>query len=237
MIAAALLAATLPFGPGESMVMKITYARLRAGRAEMTVEAAEHEGRPAWRIEQRVRSEGFFAWLFRYRVDNQLAASWDPASGCSYGLVKRLRQGRYARDQEVRIDPQGRVTVRNAGGDGISFAIEPCVLDVLSAFYVARARGLSAEGTVSVPVFDAGRRYALVFRRLGRTTLDVDALGGRVAVQVVEPLVPPGSGLFAQDGRLVLWVTDDERRIPVKAQSEVAVGSVTVELERYTPPR
>jgi hypothetical protein len=235
---ALLAAAALPFGPGETITMKITYARLRAGRAVMAVSAGTHEGRPVFSIEQRVASEGFFAWLFRYKVDNLLRASWDPATGCSHGVEKRLRQGRFAKDQVIRIDPRGRVETTIAGAGGaVAFDVEPCVLDVLSAFYVARARYVAGR-PVYVPVFDNGRRFDLVFRELGHTTLDLPPpLGRRVPVRIVEPIVPPGSGLFAQEGRLIVWVTDDDRRIPVKAQSKVAVGSVTVELEHYEPPR
>jgi hypothetical protein len=230
------LAAAPPFGPGETITMKVTYARLRAGRAVMTVGEGTRDGRPAWTIEQRVTSEGFFAWLFRYKVDNLLRAWWEPATGCSYGVEKRLRQGRFARDQVIRIDPRGRVETTIAGmGGPVALDVEPCVLDVLSAFYVARARYVPGQ-PLYVPVFDNGRRFDLVFRELGHTRLDLPApLGDDTPVRIVEPIVPAGSGLFAQEGRLIVWVTDDDRRIPVRAQSKVAVGSVTVEIEGYEP--
>ena len=109
---AAALAAALPFGSGERITMRVTYARLLAGRATMTVEGGDDAGRPVLRFVQVVKSEGVFAWLFRYRVDNRLVAVWDPATGCSHGIEKKLRQGKFVRDQVVRIDP-----VRRPRGD------------------------------------------------------------------------------------------------------------------------
>ena len=38
-----------------------------------------------------------------------------------------------------------------------------------------------------------------------------------------------------KEGRLKIWLTDDERRIPVRLRSKVAVGSVSADLESYTP--
>ena len=226
---------TLPFGAGERITMRVTYARLLAGRATMSVEAADDAARPLLRFVQEVKSEGFFAWLFRYRVDNRLAARWDPATGCSLGIEKRLHQGRYTRDQRVTIDPaSGRVVIEDRGVPRTAEAT-PCVLDVLSAFYVARARGVPAGQQISVPVFDAGRSYDLVFRAIGHEELDLPRPLGRVKTLIVEPLVPAGSGLFAQEGDLKVWVTDDARRIPVRARTKVAVGSVSADLESYVP--
>ena len=215
--------------------MRVTYARLLAGRATMSVQTEMREGRPVLGFVQEVKSEGVFAWLFRYRVDNRLAASWDPATGCSHGIEKKLRQGRFERDQRVRIDPvNGRVEIEDRGAPLTAFDVPPCVLDVLSAFYVARARGLQAEERLSVPVYDSGRVYDLVFRVIGHETLDLPApLGRRVRTSIVQPMVPPGSGLFAQEGDLKVWVTDDARRIPVRARTRVAVGSVSADLESY----
>jgi hypothetical protein len=224
-----------PFGAGEKITMRVTYARILAGRATMSVQPEIRDGRPMLGFVQEVKSEGVFAWLFRYRVDNRLAALWDPATGCSHGIEKKLRQGKFTRDQSVRIDPvAGRVEIVDGGRPVTTFDVPPCVLDVLSAFYVARARGLPAEGPLSVPVYDSGRVYDLVFRVLGHETLDLPApLGRRVRTTIVQPMVPPGSGLFAQEGELRVWVTDDERRIPVRARTRVAVGSVSADLESY----
>jgi hypothetical protein len=43
------------------------------------------------------------------------------------------------------------------------------------------------------------------------------------------PSIQPGR-IFRKDSKLYLWITDDQNRIPVKAQVEILVGSVTMEL-------
>ena len=54
---------------------------------------------------------------------------------------------------------------------------------------------------------------------------------------MVEPLLLEGTGLFVKQGRLKIWLTDDARRIPVRMRSKVAIGSVSADLEAYTPAR
>ena len=43
------------------------------------------------------------------------------------------------------------------------------------------------------------------------------------------PSIQPGR-IFRKNSKLYLWITDDANRIPVKAQVELLVGSVTLEL-------
>jgi hypothetical protein len=227
------------FGAGERLAFRMTYARLTAGRAVIAVDAAVHEGRPVLQLRLDVASEGVFAWLFRYQVDDHTVATWDPATGCSLGIEKHLREGRAVRDQVVRIDPvTGTATVDDRKIAQKVFQLGPCALDVFSAFFVARQRGLDQGGQLTVRVFDNGKLYDLPFRPLRYETLDLpEPLGKGVRTQVVEPVVPPGSGLFTQEGRLLVWVTADARRIPVRVRSKVPVGSVSGDLESYTAPR
>jgi hypothetical protein len=42
-------------------------------------------------------------------------------------------------------------------------------------------------------------------------------------------------GIFKNKGRLVIWLTDDERRMPVLMKSKVAVGSISVVLQEVKP--
>ena len=165
-------------------------------------------------------------------------ATWDPASECSVSIEKRLREGRAIRDQRVVFDPQsGIAEVRDPRIRETRFEVGPCALDVLSALFVTRLRGVPEKEPLPLPVFDNGKRYRLAVRHLGRERLDLPApLGKRVPTVVIEPLLVEGTGLFVKEGRLKIWLTDDPRRIPVRMRSKVAIGSVSADLESYDPP-
>jgi hypothetical protein len=228
----------LPFGPGERVAFRITYAHLLAGRAWVSVLPGEAPGPPVLRFVAEAKSQGFFAWLFRFRVDDRTVATWEPRSGCSLAIEKRLREGKAVRDQSVRFDrEQGVAEVTDPKIKETRFDVGPCALDVLSAFFVTRVRGVSDGAELALPVFDNGKHYRLGVRFLGRERLDLPMpLGPRVPTVVVEPQLLEGTGLFVKEGRLKIWLTDDARRIPVRMRSKVPVGSVSADLESYTPP-
>jgi hypothetical protein len=229
-----LAAQSLPFGPGERVDFRITYAHLLAGRAWVRVLPGEPAGRPVLRFVAEAQSQGFFAWLFRFRVDDRTVATWEPESGCSLAVEKRLAEGRAVREQSITFDrKEGVALVTDPKVKDTRFAVGPCVLDVLSAFFVTRLRGVPE---LTLPVFDNGKHYQLGVRFLGRERIDLPGpFGRRAATIVVEPLLLEGTGLFVKQGRLKIWLTDDARRIPVRLRSKVAIGSVSADLEVYTP--
>ena len=227
--------AELPFRPGEQVVMRITWARLLAGRAWLSV-----DGPPAaasWELTLTARSQGFFAWLTRFRVEDRTVSRWDPRRRCSLGIEKRLREGRHARDQRVLIDPAaGTAVAEDARLAQKHHDVGPCVQDVLSAFFAARAAGFGPGGApLPVRTFDNGRLFDMRFEPVRRETLDLPPpLGREVAARVFEVRLVPETGVFEQQGRLLLWVTDDERRVPVRLRAKAPVGWVSADLESYT---
>ena len=219
------------------MDFRITYAHLLAGRARVSVLPGEPEGRSVLRFVAEARSQGFFAWLFRFRVDDRTVATWEAETGCSLAVEKRLAEGRAVREQSITFDrEEGVALVTDPRVKDTRFPVGPCVLDVLSAFFVTRLRGVPEGGELTLPVFDNGKHYRLGVRFFGRERLDLPGpFGRKVATIVVEPLLLEGTGLFVKQGRLKMWLTDDARRIPVRLRSRVAIGSVSADLEAYTP--
>lgn len=218
--------------------MRFSYAHLLAGFGTLSVLAGQHEGRAVYDYVAEARSAGFFAWLLRFRVEDRTVATWDPGIGCSLGIEKHLREGRAVRDQVVRFDPlAGVATVQDRKIAQQTFDVGPCAVDVLSAFFLLRRRGVGENEPLVLPLFDNGKRYSLEIRFRGRETLDLPApLGKRVPTIIVEPLLLEGTGLFAKEGRLKIWLTDDDRRIPVRMRTKVAIGSVSGDIESYQAP-
>jgi hypothetical protein len=236
-IAARSEANELPFRAGERVGLRITYLHIVAGRAVVSVLPGEGPIESRLRFVVEAKSQGFFAWLFRYRVDDRTVALWDPETGCSLGIEKHLREGKMVRDQIVRVEPEtGVVHVQDSRIQQDRYELEPCVLDVLSAFFITRLRGVSEDHPLEMPVFDNGKHFRLGIRFLGRERLDLPPpFGRKTPTLIVEPLLLEGTGLFVREGRLKIWLTDDARRVPVRMRSKVPLGSVSADLEEYEP--
>jgi hypothetical protein len=41
-------------------------------------------------------------------------------------------------------------------------------------------------------------------------------------------------GLFKSEGKILMWVTDDDRKLPVKVSTKIIIGSIDAELTQYS---
>jgi hypothetical protein len=87
-------------------------------------------------------------------------------------------------------------------------------------------------GSVVFDYHASRKSQPLEVRVLGRQRVDTPA--GRFDCIAVEPILKAG-GIFANKGRLVIWLTDDARRMPVMMKSKVTVGSISVMLLEVKP--
>ncbi|MCS7053231.1 MAG: DUF3108 domain-containing protein, partial [Ignavibacterium sp.] len=64
----------------------------------------------------------------------------------------------------------------------------------------------------------------------GKETVTVPA--GKFDCIIVEPLVQEG-GLFKHEGNIIIWLTDDELKIPVRVKTKIIVGYIDADLTGY----
>ena len=103
---------------------------------------------------------------------------------------------------------------------------------MLSSLYYVRLQPLPEKGVVYFDIINRKQQYPLKVTVLGKKKVKVKA--GEFNCIVVEPQFS-GEGIFISKGKsLKVWLTDDERRLPVKMAAEVFIGSVTAELAEYS---
>jgi hypothetical protein len=217
------------FGPGEELTYAVKFGPVRAGTARMTIVGIENvNGAPCYRIRSTVQSSKFFTSVFPV---NDLTESWlDVEKMVSRRFVRIISEGTYRKNEAVQIDLTKNLAYYFPKGDTVS--VTPGSQDVLSILYFARGLDLEVGQGVIIPSHVDRKNAPVELRVLKRETVNVPA--GTFNCGVVEPLLKT-AGLFKQEGRLTLWVSDDDRRIPVIMKSKVKVGSITAVLESYKP--
>jgi hypothetical protein len=214
-----------PFRPGESLKFAVQYGFINAGNAWLEVEqATTPDGRPAYNLVARAESNAFFSRI--YKVRNRITSLWDREGRFSWRYAEDRREGKFRAKNEIRFDPERREAIYP---DGESFPTPPSVQDALSSFYFTRTQPLPLGGSVVFDYHASRKSQPLEVRVLGRERVDTPA--GKFDCVVVEPMLKAG-GIFKSKGRLVIWLTDDERRMPVLMKSKVLVGSISVVLQQ-----
>jgi Protein of unknown function (DUF3108) len=166
-----------------------------------------------------------------YKVEDH--ASSREVAGMPENFRIKQMEGRYRSDKETLFDPaKGRITYTDYR-KGIRAEHEVKnfpVWDVISGFYHLRTLLLETGKTVSLNVFDSNKMLKTEVHVLRKEKVafpgrgDVDAL-------VVKPMLRT-EGLFKHKGEILIWLTDDVSRIPVKVETKVSIGKVVAELTR-----
>lgn len=215
--------AKVPWRIGEYFQFSIDWNGLNGGSSLMQVQNLHTMGgRRAYRIITKTESNSFVSKF--YKVRDRAESFVDAESLYSLRFIKHLREGGYKQDQDIRFDQANRKAIYQGGS---TYDVEARVQDVLSAFYYVRTRPLVVGSTVNIPTHDNKKSYDMEVKVHKRERVEVPA--GKFDCILVEPMLK-SEGVFKSKGSILIWLTDDDRRIPVLVKSKVPVGSISVSL-------
>jgi hypothetical protein len=222
---------TRAFGVGEKLVYSVDYGIINAGNATMTVQdSVVVNGRPCYHIVSRATSNDFFTSF--YRVNDLVESFIDMDGFFSWKFTKKLEEGKYRADQIVWYNQKAhfaymRTTTRR-GTKADTLVIPPYVQDVLSALYYVRTLNLVVGKSAFVDNHSEGKIYPLEVKVHKREKVEVPA--GKFDCLKVEPFLK-SAGIFNNEGQLIVWLTNDARKIPVLMKTKVMIGSISARLQ------
>jgi len=108
------------------------------------------------------------------------------------------------------------------------FSIPSQVQDSLSLLYALRTFSLHIGTPVYLEAFDNRKSWKIMVQVLKKEDLELYS-GEVVKTILVKPLMP-FDGIFKRKGDLSIWLSDDQKKIPVKMESETAIGSIQATL-------
>jgi uncharacterized protein DUF3108 len=213
----------VPWKVGEYFQFSIDWNGLNGGSSLMQVQnLTRMDGHRVYRVVMKAESNSFVSKF--YKVRDRAETYIDAESLYTRRFVKKLREGGYEKDIDVRFDQEAR---KAKYADGEVFDVPPGVHDVLSAFYYVRTVPLPTGATLSIPTHDNKKSYEMVVKVHKRERVEVPA--GKFDCVLVEPMLK-SEGVFKSKGSILVWLSDDARRIPVLVKSKIPVGSVSVSL-------
>lgn len=212
--------AQVPFA-GETLVYTTSWGGITGG--QMTITASkeiEFAERPAIKIELSALSNAFISKFF---VVRDLITSWiDARTLQSIRFEKHTVEGKHVRDERIDFDHEENL----ARLEGATVPFQPPVFDSLSAVYYLRTRKLIAGESIELEMVSGKHAYRLIVDVVGKESVRTPA--GVFTAWKVHPKMK--EGLLRKEGDLWLWLTDDERKIPVVIRSKLNFGTLTARL-------
>jgi hypothetical protein len=206
----------VPFKVGETLTYDVSWSSyLTAGTAVATIEAKQPAGNSlAYHIVAEGQPVSLVSKLYtlHYKADTLL----DAYTLLPHRATVYIQEGNRKRTLPSEFD---RKTV-------------PAVVDPLSALYVLRASALKTGTRLTMPVVDNGVVYTVGFA-VGAVE-NVKQGPGTVAAWKVAVTAIGADGQAA--GRnMALWISTEQRRLPVKLQADLPVGDFSFLLREARP--
>ena len=211
--------------------------------AELTFTTTMVPGTDDLLITSEAVSKGTLLKLARYSFLQRYESTVDLPSFKILRTGKHDVQKQRIRDSEAIFDYEQKMVtfVETDPNDPmrpprrIATQIGDQMYDMITAIYATRLMPLSVGKRMELAVSDSGLVYKVPIVVTGRE--QQKTVLGKVWCFKIEPEIFGPGRLIEQKGKMTVWITDDDRRIPVRAQVKSGIGKINIKLKQATQSR
>ncbi len=215
------------FKAGEVLKYKLRYGFMSAATGTLSVQQSKYNfgNMDAVHLSAFGQTSGAFSKF--YTVKNQYDSYIDQKNFLPILYTENIRENNYRRVEYATFDHK---TKKVKGKKGTFTSPTQQTFDLVSAYYFSRNLDFST--------LKKGDKFKITYflndevAQLGVEYIGVEKVKsvlGTLECIKLSPEISPGR-IFKKNSRLYLWVTNDGNRIPVKAQVDILIGSVTMDL-------
>ena len=222
----------------EKLSFNIRYGIISAAEAELFARYIIHsdsiytEPIEALKVTSRAETYSFFDVFFKVR--DRIVSISEQDSGKAIFYEKNLREGGYKQRRLHYYDRENENCIYQKWSFGReefsteNIPIPQDTYDFLGAFYYIRQQELEVGDTLRMTMSGDGVTFdanIVVHKREKLKTI----FGKKHCIKIEPQLA--GETIFKNSGKIFIWLTDDEYKIPVKMESEVKFGSFVADLK------
>jgi len=222
---------------GEKLEYRVHYGFLSAGEATVQVHPELYiiNNKICYKATCFGKSVGAFDLITRIRD------TWGTYMDTSTLLPQRsyrdITEGKYKLKEGVYFYHDKGIADAERDHNGVTkktYQVPFGVQDIISGFYFLRKfdyNKMKVNDTIKISAFFEDKLYDFKIKYVGKTKIDTK-FGDIQAIKLV-PIMPDNQ-LFNGENSISVFLSDDKNKIPVRMQAEMFVGSVKVDLVKYS---
>ncbi|MBI3681043.1 MAG: DUF3108 domain-containing protein [Acidobacteria bacterium] len=221
--------------PVEELQYAVEWRLIRAGTAKLSRIPRSSDG---WQAHLNLQSTGLVSKL--YRVNDDYRVRFDKGF-CVSDTSMKAEEGSRRRETKVIFNPETKKSsylerdlVKNNIVLNKELDIPVCVHDIVAGLSRLRSIELQPGQTAQFPVSDGKR---MVTARVdAQEKENVKTPAGTYRTLRCEIFLF-NDVLYSRKGRLFVWLTDDEKKVPVQVRAKLnfPVGTISFQLEKTGP--
>jgi hypothetical protein len=214
------------FDVGERLEFSVKYGKLPAGNAVLEIpRIIDWDGYRCYEVLSTAQSNDVVSVF--YRVRDTVKTIIDVDGIFPRKFWKKLHEGGYQTDKTTLFDQKNHLAIT----DSDTIPTYTFVQDAFSSLYFARTQELVPGQELYIDNHTSKKNFPLTLKVLKKEKVKVPA--GEFKCVVVEPVMR-AEGIFKAKGRIWVWLTDDEYKMPVLMKTEVFfLGSISAQLKSF----
>ncbi|GLU56744.1 DUF3108 domain-containing protein [Dyadobacter frigoris] len=219
------------FSFGEKVEYRVHYGFINA--AEARVEIARNlsivNNHPCYKINVTGRTVGAFDLITRVR-DNWRSYV-DTLAIVPHMFYQSIQENKYRKEETIVFNHDKDQATSTIKEETKTFNTPNNINDIISGYFFLRTinfEKIALGEVIEIPTFFDGEVYKLRIKYAGKDVIKTKF--GKIKVLKLNPLIPDNK-LFKGEGAVKLWVSDDVNKIPLKAEVELAIGSLEMDIK------
>jgi hypothetical protein len=227
------------FGDGEQIRYTVSYnwgpVWVDAGLVTFSVTSEPFRGKTAWHLKGTGKSFTSYDILFKVR---DYFDSWiDPETFRSYDFRRMVYEGGYNLLNTLTFDYHAQKVIANTKTNNNpqrtdTLPMRQCAFDMLAAVYYTRTldfTDLNPDKKKQVTVLIDDAYYDIYIRPMGKEIVE-STDGKRYRCIKFAAKMVQGT-IFKGEEDVLVWVTDDQNKVPIYIEAKIIVGTVKAYLK------
>ena len=217
-----------PFAVGETLTYSAKLGMLTLGSGTLQVAGIDSvRGVETFRLRFRLQGKTVF-----YSLDDVLESYVATDAFESHRFVQDFVENDKPKKRSFEIFPDSGF-YRETGRD-TTFASPDAPLDDAAFFYFIRITPLEAGKKYTYDRYFRKEKNPVTIEVVKREKMELPD-GSKVQCLVLHPVIDT-KGMFSKRSDTRIWLTDDERRLPVQIRSKFPFGTITLRLKEMVVP-
>jgi hypothetical protein len=217
------------FSVGEKIQYRIHYGIIDAGTAQLEIleNTKDIAQRPVLHCVGTGKSNKAFDLFFKVR--DRYETFIDKESIEPIFFNRKIEEGPYKKTQNYFFNRNNNQVIAN----NQSKSIPAHVQDMLSSFYFMRTINFTdakINEVFTIETYTDDELFNVKLRFVGRETIRTEF--GNIKCLKFRPVLQKGR-IFKNEEDLNVWVSDDNNKIPIRAQAEIMVGALKMDLQKF----
>ncbi|KAA6434168.1 DUF3108 domain-containing protein [Dyadobacter flavalbus] len=221
------------FCTGEKVEYRVHYGFINAAEAKVEIAKSVSvvNNRPCFKVNATGRTVGAFDLISRVR--DTWRSYIDTSAILPHMFERQIQENKYRKDEKVIFNHNKDQAIASEKDETKTFNVPNNIHDIISGYFFLRTINFEkvSEGEViEVPTFFDGEVYKLRVRYSGKDVIKTRF--GKTRVLRLNPIIPHNK-LFKGESPMRLWISDDSNKIPLKAEVELVIGSLEMDIKSY----